>query len=115
MTGTHPPAGRVGPQHAPHGINNEDVNTMMMNCGQEKNRLKSSLYGIDLQRQGLRQKQLSLQIEELALDGTSVIHFNQRLAGQEILTVFSDHPDLLMVLGIGLTQSGKTGVMSSWI
>ena len=67
---------------------------MMMNCGQEKNRIKSSLYGIDLQRQGLRQKQLSLQIEELALDGTSVIHFNQRLAGQEILKVFSDHPDL---------------------
>ena len=88
---------------------------MMMNCGQEKNRIKSSLYGIDLQRQGLRQKQLSLQIEELALDGTSVIHFNQRLAGQEILKVFSDHPDLLMVLGIGLTQSGKTGVMYSCI
>ena len=34
MTGTHPPAGRVGPQHAPHGINNEDVNTMMMNENQ---------------------------------------------------------------------------------
>ena len=30
-TGAHPPAGRMGPQHATHGTNNEDVNTMMMN------------------------------------------------------------------------------------
>ena len=84
-------------------------------CKEEKKRVKSLLQGIELKRQGLRQKQLSLQIEELALDGTSEIHFNQRLAGQEILKVFSDHPDLLMVLGIGLTQSGKTGVMYSCI
>lgn len=80
-----------------------------------KKRVKNVLTGIDLKRQELRQKQLSLQIEELALDGTSEIHFNQRLAGQEILKVFSDHRDLLMVLGIGLTQSGKTGVMYSCI
>ena len=31
ITGAHPPAGRMGPQYATHGINNEDVNTMMMN------------------------------------------------------------------------------------
>ena len=81
----------------------------------ERKRIRRPLQGIELQRQGLKQQQLSLQIAELALDGTSVIHFDQRLSGQAILKSFSDYSDLLMVLGIGLTQSGKTGVMYSCI
>lgn len=80
-----------------------------------KGRMKYSLTGIDLQRQDLRQQQLTLQIKELALDGISTIHFNQRLVGQEILKMFSDFRDLLMVLGIGYTQSGKTGTIYSCI
>ena len=65
-----------------------------------KGRTKYSLTGIDLQRQDLRQQQLTLQIKELALDGISTIHFNQRLVGQEILKMFSDFRDLTNLFSI---------------
>ena len=41
------------------------------------------------------------------------VHEVQEEVGKKIYNAFSDNPSLVMVLGLGMTQSGKTGVMVS--
>jgi len=56
-----------------------------------------------------------LQLDELEAKKLSIIHPNQKKCGQNILHKFYDLLQLTMLLAIGLTQSGKTGVMCACI
>lgn len=62
----------------------------------------------------LAREELKCQQKQLEILGTSIIFPNQIVAAQKILNIFTDKRKF-MVLGLGLTQSGKTGVMCSCI
>jgi len=58
---------------------------------------------------------LKAEMNKLERSGTSLIHHNQRQAANDIISEFTQDRGTLLVLAVGKTQSGKTGVMSSLI
>jgi hypothetical protein len=55
------------------------------------------------------------QMKRLHRKKISQVHPNQRKAAADVIHKFTNNPELLMILAVGKTQSGKTGVMYSII
>ena len=55
------------------------------------------------------------QMKLLHIKNISRVFQNQKKAAHEIIHQFSKNDETLMVMAVGLTQSGKTGVMYSII
>ena len=51
----------------------------------------------------------------LKIDGISIVYQPQRNAANDIIKEFTQDPSVLMVMALGKTQSGKTGVMYACI
>lgn len=55
------------------------------------------------------------QMKKLQRSKKSIVHVNQRKAAVDIIHEFTKDPSVLMVMALGKTQSGKTGVMYACI
>lgn len=60
-------------------------------------------------------KELRAQMGRLSYENISRVHRDQHICSQVIISEFEKNPDLLMIMAVGKTQSGKTGVMYSCI
>jgi hypothetical protein len=85
----------------------------LINNAYEKRHIHK-LSGKSLILQKLSREELKCQQKKLEILETSIIYPNQNEAAEKILNIFKDMHKL-MVLALGLTQSGKTGVMCSCI
>ena len=72
------------------------------------------LEGIEDLKNECHFKILGGQMKLLKIENISVIHNNQRKA-VDIIHEFTKDPSVLMVMALGKTQSGKTGVMYACI
>ena len=75
----------------------------------------TKLEGIELAINEQHFIQLRSQMKLLSIEGKSKVHRDQRICSQIIISEFEKNPQLLMVMAVGKTQSGKTGVMYSCI
>ena len=75
----------------------------------------TTLGGIERERNGQHFNILRSQMQLLSIDKKSIVHRNQRICSQTIISEFEANPKLLMVMAVGKTQSGKTGVMYACI
>ena len=87
-------------------------NNMSINESDLKTRIIHLLENI--KRENISKKILQSEIELLEIDGKSVIFPNQQEAANTIWKRFENRKKL-MILALGMTQSGKTGVMCACV